>query len=78
MPTALCNVSAKDLGTGNEQKITITASTNLSEEEIEKAVTDAEKYAEEDKKSEGDRSRPSTMRDSIAYQMREDAEGSGR
>ena len=46
----IVNVSAKDLGTGNEQKITITASTNLSDEEIEKAVKEAERYAEEDKK----------------------------
>ena len=46
----IVNVSAKDLGTGNEQKITITASTNLSDEDIEKAVKEAEKYAEEDKK----------------------------
>ena len=46
----IVNVSAKDLGTGNEQKITITASTNLSDEDIERAVKEAEKYAEEDKK----------------------------
>jgi molecular chaperone DnaK len=46
----IVNVSAKDLGTGNEQKITITASTNLSDEDIDKAVKEAEKYAEEDKK----------------------------
>ena len=46
----IVNVSAKDLGTGNEQKITITASTNLSEDEIEKAVKEAERYAEEDRK----------------------------
>ncbi len=46
----IVNVSAKDLGTGNEQKITITSSTNLSDEDIDKAVKDAEKYAEEDKK----------------------------
>ena len=46
----IVHVSAKDLGTGNEQKITITASTNLSEEEIKKAVDDAAKYANEDKK----------------------------
>ena len=46
----IVNVSAKDLGTGKEQKITITASTNLSDEEINKAVEDAEKFAEEDKK----------------------------
>ncbi len=46
----IVNVSAKDLGTGKEQKITITASTNLSDEDIDKAVKDAEKFAEEDKK----------------------------
>ena len=46
----IVHVSAKDLGTGNEQKITITASTNLSEEEIKKAVDEAAKYANEDKK----------------------------
>ena len=46
----IVNVSAKDLGTGNEQKITITASTNLSDDDIERAVKEAEKYAEEDKK----------------------------
>ena len=41
----IVNVSAKDLGTGNEQKITITASSNLSEEDIKKAVKDAEEFA---------------------------------
>ena len=46
----IMNVSAKDLATGNEQKITITASTKLSDEEIEKAVKEAERFAEEDKK----------------------------
>jgi len=46
----IVHVSAKDLGTGNEQKVTITASTNLSEEEIDRAVKEAEKYAAEDKK----------------------------
>ena len=45
----IVHVSAKDLGTGNEQKVTITASTNLSEDEINKAVHDAEQYANEDK-----------------------------
>ncbi|MDL2294755.1 molecular chaperone DnaK [Ruminococcaceae bacterium OttesenSCG-928-D13] len=43
-------VSAKDLGTGKEQSITITASTNMSKEEVEQAVKDAEQYAEEDAK----------------------------
>jgi molecular chaperone DnaK len=46
----IVNVSAKDLGTGKEQKITITASTNLSDEEIDKKVKEAERFAEEDKK----------------------------
>ena len=46
----IVNVSAKDLGTGKEQKITITSSSNLSKEDIDKAVKDAEQFAEEDKK----------------------------
>ena len=46
----IVNVTAKDMGTGNEQKITITASSNLSDEDIDKAVKEAEMYAEEDKK----------------------------
>ena len=46
----IVHVSAKDLGTGKEQAITITSSSNMSKEDIEKAVNDAEKYAEEDKK----------------------------
>ena len=46
----IVHVSAKDMGTGNTQDITITASGNLSDEEIDKAVKEAEKYAEEDKK----------------------------
>ncbi len=45
----IVHVSAKDLGTGNEQKVTITASTNLSDAEIDKAVKEAEKFASEDK-----------------------------
>lgn len=45
----IVNVSAKDLGTNKEQKITITASTNLTDEEVDKAVKEAEKYAQEDK-----------------------------
>ncbi|WP_416197743.1 MAG: molecular chaperone DnaK [Sporanaerobacter sp.] len=48
----IVNVSAKDLGTGKEQKITITASTNLTEEEIERKVKEAEKFAEEDKRKQ--------------------------
>ncbi len=46
----IVHVSAKDLGTGNEQKVTITASTNLSDADIENAVKEAEKFASEDKK----------------------------
>ncbi|WPC42510.1 molecular chaperone DnaK [Clostridium sp. JS66] len=46
----IVNVSAKDKGTGKEANITITASTNLNDDEIDKAVKDAEKFAEEDKK----------------------------
>ena len=46
----IVNVSAKDLGTNKEQKITITASSNLSEAEIDKAIKEAEAHAEEDKK----------------------------
>ena len=46
----IVNVSAKDLGTGKEQKISITASTNMSKDDIQKAVDEAARYAEEDKK----------------------------
>ncbi len=46
----IVNVSAKDLGTNKEQSISITSSTNMSKEDIEKAVQDAERFAEEDKK----------------------------
>ena len=46
----IVNVSAKDLGTGKEQKVTITSNTNMSKDDIAKAVAEAEKYAAEDKK----------------------------
>ncbi len=46
----IVHVSAKDVGTGKVQEITITASSNLSEEEIQRAINDAEKFAEEDNK----------------------------
>ena len=46
----IVNVSAKDLGTGKEQKITISSSTNMSKEDIDKAVKEAEQFAAEDKK----------------------------
>ncbi|MBQ9805646.1 MAG: molecular chaperone DnaK [Clostridia bacterium] len=47
----IVNVTATDKGTGKEQHITITSSTNMSQEDIDRAVKDAEKYAEEDKKA---------------------------
>ncbi|XOQ43206.1 MAG: Chaperone protein DnaK [Clostridium sp.] len=46
----IVNVSAKDLGTGKQQKITITSSSNMSKEEIDRAIKEAEQYAQEDKK----------------------------
>ena len=63
----IVHVSAKDLGTGNEQNITITASTNLSDAEINKAVEEAERFAAEDKKRKEDvEARNQT--DSLVYQ----------
>ncbi|HBT63509.1 MAG TPA: molecular chaperone DnaK [Ruminococcaceae bacterium] len=50
----IVNVSAKDLGTGREQKITITSNTNMSKDDVEKAVQEAQQYAEEDKKRRED------------------------
>ena len=50
----IVHVSAKDMGTGNEQKVVITASTNLTEQEIERAVKEAEAHAEEDRKTKED------------------------
>ncbi len=47
----IVNVTAKDKGTGKEQHITITSSTNMSQDDIDKAVRDAERFAEEDKKA---------------------------
>ncbi len=46
----IVHVSAKDLGTGNQQQVTITASSNLNEDEIKRAVEEAERFASEDKK----------------------------
>lgn len=63
----IVNVSAKDLGTGKEQKITITSSSGLSEEEIEKMVKDAEKYAEQDKKIK-EKIEAKNKADSLIYQ----------
>ena len=63
----IVNVSAKDLGTGAEQKITITASSNLSEEDIQKAVKDAEEFAAQDKKAK-EAVDVKNMADSAVYQ----------
>ncbi|MDR1440233.1 MAG: molecular chaperone DnaK [Clostridiales bacterium] len=63
----IVHVSAKDLGTGNEQKITITASTNLSDSDIDKAIKDAERFAEEDKKKKEDVDTRNAA-DSLVYQ----------
>ncbi len=63
----IVHVSAKDLGTGNEQDITITASTNLSDEEIDKAVKEAEQFAAEDKKKKEEIDTRNSA-DSLVYQ----------
>ena len=63
----IVHVSAKDLGTGNEQNITITASTNLSESEINKAVEEAERFANEDKKRK-EEVETRNQADSLVYQ----------
>jgi molecular chaperone DnaK len=64
----IVHVSAKDLGTGKEQHITITASTNLSDEEIEAKVQEAEKFAEEDKKKK-DLIEAKNQGDSLVYEI---------
>ncbi len=63
----IVNVSAKDLGTGKEQHITITSSTNLNEDEIEKKVKEAEMYAKEDEKKK-ELIEAKNNADSIIYQ----------
>ncbi|MCY6371828.1 molecular chaperone DnaK [Clostridium ganghwense] len=63
----ILNVSAKDKGTGKEANITITASTNLNDEEIDKAVKEAEKYAEEDEQRK-EAIDTKNNADSVAYQ----------
>ena len=64
----IVNVSAKDKATGNEQKITITASTNLTEEEINQRVKEAEQYAEQDKKRK-EEVETLNHADSLIYEM---------
>ena len=63
----IVSVSAKDLGTGKEQKITITASTNLSQDEIEKKVKEAEQFAEEDRQKK-EKIETKNQADSLVYQ----------
>ena len=63
----IVSVSAKDLGTGKQQNITITSSSNMSKEDIEKAVREAEQYAEEDKKRK-EEVETRNQADSLVYQ----------
>jgi molecular chaperone DnaK len=72
----IVNVSAKDLGTGKEQHITITASGNLSKDDIEKAVKEAEQYAQEDaaRKDEAD---TRNQADQMVYQSEKTLEEMG-
>ena len=72
----IVHVMAKDLGTGKEQSITITSSTNLSEEEINKKVKEAELHAEEDKKKK-DRMEALNQAESTIYQTEKTLEEVG-
>lgn len=63
----IVNVSAKDLGTGKEQKITITSSSGLKEEEIQRMIKDAERFAEEDRKKK-EKVEAKNKADSLIYQ----------
>ena len=72
----IVNVSAKDLGTGNEQKITITSSTNLSDADIDKAVKEAEQFAAEDKKKKEEVEARNTA-DSLVYQAQKTIDDAG-
>ena len=65
----IVNVTAKDQGSGKEQKITITSSSNLSEDEINKKVKEAEQFAEEDKKKKEDIDAKNNA-ESLVYQAR--------
>ena len=64
----IVNVSAKDLGTGKEQRITITASTQLSKDEVEKLVREAERAADEDRRRRGDRAEERCRQPRIRHQ----------
>ena len=72
----IVNVSAKDLGTGNEQKVTITASTNMTEEEIQARVKEAEQYAEADKQKK-DEIETLNHADGLIYEMEKQLKENG-
>ena len=72
----IVNVTAVDKGTGKEQHITITSSTNMSQEDIDKAVKDAEKFAEEDKKQK-EAVEVKNRADSLVYQSEKTLEEIG-
>ncbi len=72
----IVNVTAKDQGSGKEQKITITSSSNLTEEEIDKRVKEAEQFAEEDKKKKEDIDTKNNG-ESLVYQARKTIEEAG-
>ena len=72
----IVNVSAKDLGTGNEQKVTITASTNMTEEEIQARVKEAEQFAEADKQKK-DEIETFNRADSLIYEMEKQLKDNG-
>jgi len=63
----IVNVSAKDLGTGREQKVTITASSNMSKEDIERAIKEAERFAAEDRRKK-EEAEVRNNADSFVYQ----------
>ena len=72
----IVNVSAKDKSTGNEQKITITASTNMTEDEINQRVKEAEQYAEEDKKRK-DEVETMNRADTLTYDLEKQLRDNG-
>ena len=72
----IVNVSAKDKGTGNEQKITITASTNLTEDEIKQRVKEAEQFAEADRKHK-DEVETVNRSDTLIYEIEKQLRESG-
>ncbi len=72
----IVNVSAKDMGTGKEQHITITSSTNMSKEDIERAVKEAEQYAAEDARIKDEAETRNTA-DQMAYQSEKTLEEMG-